>query len=117
MNIPSQIRAGDTIKWRDVAGADNLGNAITSAAWTLTYYLRFDHNNEGSTVVGTAYGSGWEFVISQATSAAFDVGQWYFQAEATKSGEHVTLGAGQFTVLPSLSYTGDRKSTRLNSSH
>jgi hypothetical protein len=106
VKIPSQIRAGDTIKWRDDAGVDNLGNAITSATWTLTYYLRFDHNNEGATVVGTAYGSGWEFVISQATSAAFDAGQWYFQAEATKSGEHVTLGAGQFEVLPSLSYTG-----------
>ena len=106
MKIPSQIRAGDTIKWRDDAGADSLGNAITSATWTLTYYLRFDHNNEGATVVGTAYGSGWEFTISQATSAAFDTGQWYWQAEATKSGEHVTLGAGQLKVLPSLSYTG-----------
>lgn len=66
MNIPATIRAGDTIKWRDVASADNLGNPITSAVWTLTYYLRYDHNNEGATVVGTAYGTGWEFTVLQA---------------------------------------------------
>ena len=105
MNIPAQIRAGDTVKWRDVAGRDNLGNAIDSS-WTLTYYLRTDKTHEGATVVGTAYGTGWEFLIAQGTSALFDAGQWYWQAEATKSGEHVTLGAGQLTVQAGLSYTG-----------
>jgi hypothetical protein len=105
VQIPAQIRAGDTVKWRDVAGRDNLGNAIDSS-WTLTYYLRTDKNHEGATVVGTAYGTGWEFLIAQGTSALFDAGQWYWQAEATKSGEHVTLGAGQLTVLVGLSYTG-----------
>lgn len=108
MNIPATIRAGDTVKWRDVAGRDTLGNAISSGGgWTLTYYLRFNHANHGATVVGTTYGNGWEFLISQATSAGFDTGIWYWQAEATKSGEHVTLGAGQLEVLASLSYTGN----------
>ncbi len=106
MNIPAQIRAGDTIRWRDVAGRDNLGNAIDSSSWTLTYYLRFNKTHEGATVVGTAYGTGWEFLIAQGTSTGFDAGQWYWQAEATKSGEHVTLGAGQLEVLPGLSYAG-----------
>ena len=107
MNIPSEIRAGDTVKWRDVASRDVFGNAITSSTWTLTYYLRFNHNNEGATVVGTAYGTGWEFNIPQATSTGFDAGTWYWQAEATKSGEHITLGAGQLTVLASMSYAGN----------
>ncbi len=106
MNFPAQIRAGDTVKWRDVAGRDNLGNAIDSSSWTLTYYLRFNKTHEGATVVGTAYGTGWEFLIAQGTSIQFDAGQWYWQAEATKSGEHVTLGAGQLEVLPGLSYAG-----------
>jgi hypothetical protein len=105
VNIPAQIRAGDTVKWRDVAGRDNLGNAIDSS-WTLTYYLRTNTNHEGATVVGTAYGSGWEFTIAQGTSAGFDAGQWYWQAEARKSGVHHTLGAGQLQVLAGLSYTG-----------
>lgn len=106
MNIPAQIRAGDTVKWRDGAGRDNLGAAITSADWTLTYYLRFNKNNHGATVVGTAYGTGWEFAISQATTLALDPGQGFWQAEATKGSDHVTLGAGQLEVLPSLSYAG-----------
>lgn len=108
MNIPAEIRAGDTIKWRDNAGRDAFGNPVSSGAgWVLTYYLRFNHNNEGATVVGTSFGNGWEFNIAQATSAAFDAGQWYWQAEATKSGEHITLGAGQLKVLASLSYAGN----------
>ena len=106
MNIPSQIRAGDTIKWRDVAGVDNLGNEISSATWTLTYYLRTNTASEGATVVGTAYGTGWEFTISASTSAGFDAGDWYWQALATYSTEKVTLGAGQLQVLAALSYAG-----------
>ena len=106
MNIPAQIRAGDTIKWRDVEGIDNLGNAISSASWTLTYYLRTNTASEGATVVGTAFGTGWEFTVSAATSAAFDAGGWYWQAVATLSTEKVTLGAGQLEVLQALSYTG-----------
>ena len=106
MNIPAQIRAGDTIKWRDVEGIDNLGNAITSATWTLTYYLRTNAANGAATVVGTAFGTGWEFTVSAGTSAAFDAGEWYWQAVATYSTEKATLGAGQLEVLEALSYTG-----------
>jgi hypothetical protein len=106
VNIPSEIRAGDTIKWRDVAGVDNLGNEITSASWTLTYYLRTNTASEGATVVGSAYGTGWEFTIATGTSAGFDAGQWFWQALATSGGEKLTLGAGQLTVLSALSYTG-----------
>jgi hypothetical protein len=106
VNIPGKIRAGDTIKWRDDASQDNLGNAITSGDWTLTYYLRTNASHEGATVVGTAYGNGWEFTISATTSADFDAGDWYWQAVATYSGETVTLGAGQLEVLQALDYTG-----------
>lgn len=106
MQIPATIRAGDTIKWRDVEGVDNLGNAISSSSWTLTYYLRFNAASEGATVVGTAYGTGWEFTIAASTSAGFDAGQWYWQAIATAGSEKVTLGAGQLTVDAALSYSG-----------
>ena len=106
MNIPSEIRAGDTIQWRDVAGVDNLGNEITSSDYTLTYYLRFNAASEGATVVGSAYGTGWEFSIAAATSVNFDAGTWYWQAVATKTGSTITLGSGQSTVLAALSYSG-----------
>ena len=106
MNIPAQVRAGDTIKWRDDAAADGFGNAITSATWTLTYYLRTNTASEGATVVGTAFGTGWEFTVAAGTSAGFDAGQWFWQAIATYSTEKATLGAGQLKVLAALSYSG-----------
>ena len=106
MNIPSQIRAADTIQWRDDAGVDNLGNAISSSDYTLTYYLRTNTATEGATVVGSAYGTGWEFTIASGTSIGLNAGQWYWQAVATKTGSTVKLGAGQLAVLAALNYTG-----------
>ena len=106
MNIPGTIRAGDTIKWRDVASQDSLGNAIDSENWTLTYYLRTNTASEGATVVGSTYGTGWEFTIAASTSAGFAAGDWYWQAIATYGSEKVTLGAGQLTVLAALEYSG-----------
>ena len=106
MKIPTQIRAGDTAKWRDSPSADVFGNAISSSSWSLTYFLRFNAASEALTVVGQAYGTGWEFVVSAATSAGFEAGKWFWQAVATAGSEKVTLGAGQLDVLPSLSYTG-----------
>ena len=106
MNIPATIRAGDTIKWRDVAGVDNLGNVVSSADYTLTYWLRTNTASEGASAVGTAYGIGWEFTILAATSAGFDAGTWYWQAIASKTGSVLTLGAGQLSVDAVLSYAG-----------
>ena len=106
MNLPAQIRAGDTIKWRDDAGVDNLGIAISSSDYTLTYFLRTNTASEGATVVGSAYDTGWEFTIAAGTSTGFDAGQWFWQAVATKTGSTVTMGSGQLTVLRSLSYSG-----------
>ena len=106
MNIPAQIRAGDTVKWRDDAARDNLGGAIDSASWTLTYYLRTNTASEGATVIGTAFGNGWESTLSAATSAGFDAGIWFWQAIASQGSEKATLGAGQLEVLAALNYTG-----------
>ena len=106
MNIPKQIYAGTTIKWRDDAAVGPLNESITSSDWTLTYYLRTNTNHEGHTVVGTSYGSGWEFTISATDSAGFDAADWFFYAEASKGSEKFTLGSGQLKVLASLAYTG-----------
>jgi hypothetical protein len=106
VNIPAQIRAGDTVKWRDEAARDNLGNPIDAGSWTLTYYLRTNTASEGATVVGTADGTGWALTIAAGTTAGFDAGQWYWQAIATAGSEKLTLGAGQLEVLAALNYTG-----------
>ena len=108
MNFPARITKGDTVKWRDTASADVFGNAISSTSgWVLTYYFRFNLYAYGATVAGTAYGTGWEFTMAAATTAAFqspDTGYW--QAVATKAGETITLGAGQFAVDAQLTYAG-----------
>lgn len=107
MNFPARITEGDTVKWRDGAGSDTLGNAITSADWTLTYYFRFNRNNHGATAVGTAYGTGWAFTLSATTTDGFhadDTGYW--QAVASKAAEKVTLGSGQFQIDANLAYAG-----------
>jgi len=106
VNIPKKIYAGTTIKWRDDSAVGPLNESITSADWTLTYYLRTNTTHEGHTVAGTSYGTGWEFTISATDSAGFDSGDWFFYAEASKGSEKFTLGNGQLEVLASLSYTG-----------
>ena len=106
MNIPSEIRAGDTIKWRDNSSNDVFGNEIKSDEWTLKYYLRTNVRPTAHTATGSAYSTGWEFTISATDSATFDVGQWYWQAIATKSSEKITLGYGKLTVEAALEYSG-----------
>ena len=106
MNIPSNIRAGDTVKWRDDASVDVFGNEITSSDWTLKYYLRTNTASEGATSTGSAYGTGWEFTLSASTTADFDAGNWYWTAVATKDSEVITLGNGSLTVKAALTYSG-----------
>jgi hypothetical protein len=106
VQIPATIRAGDTVRWRDEASTDNLGNAIDSGSFVLTYYLRTNTASEGATVVGVPSGTGWEFTLTAATSVGFDAGQWFWQAIATSGSDKVTLGAGQLQVLAALDYTG-----------
>ena len=106
MNIPSEIRAGDTVKWRDDSSTDVFGNEIKSDEWTLKYYLRTNVTPTAHTATGSVYGTGWEFTISATDSANFESGDWYWQAIATKGAESLTLGYGNLTVEASLSYTG-----------
>ena len=103
---PSTIRAGDTVRWRAAETVDNLGNAVTSADWALTYYLRANTAGEGATITATAAATGWEAVIPAVTSASFDAGQWFWQAIASSGSDKLTLGAWQVTVLAALDYSG-----------
>ena len=106
MTIPKQIRAGDLVQWRDGPTTDTFGEPIDSTDWTVTYYLRTNVAAEGAIVTSTVYQDGWQFSIPASTTAGFDVGDWYFQSVADKSGaEKQTLLTGRFEVLASLSYS------------
>ena len=107
MAIPSKIRAGDYIQWRDSETQDVFGNSISSPDWSVTYYLRTNTSTVGATVTSSAYLTGWQFTISSNDSANFVDGDWYFQAVADKSNnEKQTILSGKIEVLPALSYTG-----------
>jgi hypothetical protein len=105
VKIPKKIRIGDTIKWRDDATTDVFGDDVTSADWTLTYYLRTNASN-GHTVASTSYLTGWETTIAASATASFVEGDWFWQALATKGSEKLTLGTGSLEVLKSYSYSG-----------
>ena len=104
MNIPSEIRAGDTVKWRDDSTTDVFGNDIKSDEWTLKYYLRTNGRPQGHTSTGSVYQQGWEFTISATDSAGFDAGDWYIYAEATKGSEKFPLGTARAEVFATLTY-------------
>ena len=107
MPIPSKVRAGDILQWRDSETEDVFGNSITSTDWSVTYYLRTNTASEAHITSSSAYLSGWQFTVASAVTANFDAGDWYFQAVADKSGaEKQTILSGQFEVLPSLVYSG-----------
>ena len=107
MTIPSKVRAGDILQWRDSETQDVFGNAITSTDWSVTYYLRTNTASEAHITSSSVYLSGWQFTVASAVTANFDAGDWYFQGVADKSGaEKQTILSGQFEVLPSLVYSG-----------
>lgn len=106
MAIPASFRAGDTVTWRDDASADALGSAVTSGAWTQTYFLR-TNAAAGLTVASTSNGAGWETTISATTSAALAAGTWYWQRRATNGAAALTLGTGVLTIEAALSYQGN----------
>ena len=104
MRIPSNIIAGDSAQWQDVAFQDGLGGNVGSADYTLSYALR----GPGASLdlAGAAQGTGWLFTLTTAASAALNTGTgpltWYWQATASKTGVRLTAGDGTLVVKPNL---------------
>ncbi len=104
MRIPSSIIAGDSAQWQDVAFQDGLGGNVGSADYALSYALR----GPGAAVdlAGVAQGTGWQFTLTPAISAALNTGAtpltWYWQAAATKTDVRLTAGDGTLVVKPNL---------------
>ena len=101
MNIPKQLRAGDSITWTENPFSDAQFGAIDSATWTLTVAIRGGVSED---IVGEAEASskGWTFEIDLDTTANFQVGIVYWQAYAEKDGSRVTVGSGQIRVLANI---------------
>lgn len=108
MKIPATIAAGTTVAWVDDATVDVFGAAVDNTTHGLTYYLRRNTAAEGVTASGVSYNDGWKVTLTAATTAAMDVGDWYFQAVATNLSDStvIELGRGGFAVEASLAYSG-----------
>lgn len=106
MNIPNVITAGDTPSWVDNPFIDGLGASVDSSAYTLTYSFRGADAAAKLDLVGVASGTGWQFALGQAASAAFNTSsvnaRWYWVARAAKAGVTLTAGEGVLLVKPNL---------------
>ena len=104
--VPDLIYAGDTVVFDVPAFKDAIGTNIDSGTYTMKWYARTNTASEGTTITGTAEGTGWRITVPAATTANFDAGLWTWQAIATYSTLQYTAGRGQFTVKATASYTG-----------
>ena len=106
MNFPAHVRVGDTVCWRESSSLGPLATSITSSRYQLTFHLRAKDPNVGqNSIVGTAYGEGWEFKIHRTITSTWEAGEWFWQAVATTDDDSYTIGSGRFDVLPDLSKT------------
>lgn len=98
MNIPQELRAGDSVTWYDDETSDNLGNSLTPGTWTLNYAIRGPDTLD---IVATVEDGKWKSTISAAASD-IATGTYYWQAFVTSGSEKITLGSGQIVILANL---------------
>ncbi len=106
MNIPSSLRAGTTVTWRDDSQVDPYGDPLQSTdSWVLKYYIR-TNSASGLTATGSTYGTGWQFDLSTSDTAPLTAGDYFWQSIVSKGSTEYSVGTGSLKVLQSLAYTG-----------
>lgn len=98
---PDQVVVGDFIQWRRTDLSDDYPNT----AYTMQYVGRISADGTSEiTISGTNYESDYLFTISSATSAAYKVGKYRWQLEATQtsSGNRIVIDRGMWEILPDL---------------
>jgi hypothetical protein len=106
MNIPSSIRAGTTVTWREDSLVDPYGNSLQSTdSWVLKFYIR-TNSASGLTATGSTYTTGWQFDLSASDTAPLTKGDYFWQAICSKGATEYSVGTGALEVLQSLAYTG-----------
>jgi hypothetical protein len=110
MNLPLQIRIGDTVKWSEPAVGD-----YSAPTYTRTVSLRQATGSITIDVVGVANGSGWDFTLTAAQSATLAAGDVYAQDYVTLGGERYTLADGTIKALGNLAAAAGAFDGRLQS--
>ena len=106
MNIPSEMRAGFTYKWREPSQVDPFGDALQSTdSWAMKFYIR-TNSSSGLTTTGSTYGTGWEFTLTASETAPLTKGDYFWQFEVSKGSDKYSVGTGSLLIQQSLAYTG-----------
>lgn len=92
---PEFIQAGDTIKW-----TKSLSDYPANDSWVLSYRLSNRYDNYD--ISTSADGADHAVVISAATSAAYQPGDYSLLGWVTKSGERYSIDTKSVTVKPNL---------------
>lgn len=95
---PTVVVAGDRWMWKRT----DLGSDYSPSLYTLSYSLRKDASTPTPEIEITATGSGTDFLVEipSATSAAYTVGRYRWQAYITRDSdsERVAIGAGVLEI-------------------
>jgi hypothetical protein len=94
-NEPSELRAGDTWKWRREDLED-----YPAPTWTLKY--RFKNAAGGFEVTAAADGVAHAVVVAAATTAPYAAGSYAWVAWVESGAEKYTVDSGELRVLPDL---------------
>lgn len=96
VRFPRKIWVGDCVDWQDGLALD---------ADKLTYFLRTEAA-VGAIAEGVRDPFYWTFHLTSAETTPFTAGDWSFQAIATYGTCTKTVRIGDFTVTPTLAYSG-----------
>jgi hypothetical protein len=101
MNIPTTLRAGDTIEWDET-----VEDYLASAGYTLAFVLS-KYGQPLITIAATADGDDYAISITPATSRPWVAGGYSWMAYVYKEGgglitEKHTIESGQVEILPDI---------------
>ena len=89
---PTEVTAGDTVQW----GIQNLPDYPAGDDWVLSYIFR--NSQGGFSIEADADGDNYSIDVSAEDTAAWEAGDYSFQAYVTKDGERKTVRSGVMTV-------------------
>lgn len=94
---PLELVAGDFVAWKRT----DLGTDYPPASYALTYTARLDNTATAINLTATESGDDYLIEVDAATSAAWTVGFYTWQAYITRTSDsaRVVVGTGRFEVL------------------
>lgn len=92
-NIPAKITAGESVSW-----SITLGDFPASDGWAVTYTLV--KSDAQIQIVSAASGDAHLIEIPFATTAAYDAGEYHYQAHVSNAVERYQVGEGIVEILP-----------------